>query len=113
MGKIAFGADQKRRVPFHDLLRMNSYLLAELSHAGGSVALAELRAVLSQDEGAVRILGPRELERIQDKALPQRIGQVLLSTYNMRDTHLRIVNCKGTDADSEHGFWKIISSRTH
>lgn len=65
------------------------------------MALAELRAVLSQDEGAVGILGPRELERVQDKALPQRIGQVLLSTYNMGDTHLRIVNCEGTDAHSE------------
>lgn len=79
------------------------YLLAELSYACGSMALAELRAVLSQDERAVGILGPREPKRIQDKALPQRIGEVLLSTYNMGDTHLRIVNCEGTDADNEQG----------
>lgn len=68
------------------------------------MAFAELRAVLSQDERAVGILGPRELQRIQDKALPQRIGQVLLSTYNMGDAHLRIVNCEGTDVNSNAGF---------
>lgn len=56
------------------------------------MALAQLRAVLSEDKGAVGVLRPWESERVQDKALPQRVGQVLLRTYNMSDPHLRIVH---------------------
>lgn len=78
-----------------------NYLLAELAHTSGSVALAELRAVFSQDKGAMGILRPREVERIQDEALPQRVGQVLLGAYNVSNPHLRIVHCEGTNARRE------------
>lgn len=75
-----------------DVLHGVNHLLAELAHARGSVALAEFRAVLAQDKGAVGILGPRKLQRIQYKALPQRIGQVLLRTYYVGDSHLGIIH---------------------
>lgn len=68
------------------------YLLAELAHAGGSVALAELGPVFPQDEGAVSVLGPRELQRVQDEALPQRVGQVLFRTYDMGDSHHGVIH---------------------
>lgn len=85
-----------------------NYLLAELANARGSVALAELRAVFSQDKGAMSILGPRELERIQDKALPQRVSQVLLRTYNVSDSHLRIIHCEGTNARKKKHRWGVF-----
>ena len=81
------------------------------------MALAQLRAVFSEDKGAVGVLRPREFERIQDKALPQRVGQVLLRTYNMSDPHLRIVHYERKEQNaSKDGYCEKAlspSSGTH
>lgn len=49
--------------------------------------------ISTKDEGAVSILGLGVIEGFEDQALPQGVGQVLLSTDHVGDTHLSIIHC--------------------
>lgn len=76
------------------------------------MTLAELGTVFSEDEGAVGILGPGELQRVQDKALPQRVRQVLFRTYDMGDSHHRIIDCVKTTSRKGDSLSKFESITT-
>mmetsp|Transcript_207 Transcript_207/g.342 ORF Transcript_207/g.342 Transcript_207/m.342 type:complete len:433 (-) Transcript_207:368-1666(-) len=81
---------QKREIVHHCILGKS--LLLELVHRGSSMALAELAAVLPQDQRAVRISGPRHVQGVQDQALAQGVGQVLLGPDDVGDAHHGVVH---------------------
>mmetsp|Transcript_2106 Transcript_2106/g.6072 ORF Transcript_2106/g.6072 Transcript_2106/m.6072 type:complete len:541 (-) Transcript_2106:211-1833(-) len=68
----------------------------ELVARGGAVTLGELLLVLTQDEGAMRISRTRSTKSIEDEALPQGVGKMLLGANDGGDAHAGII-----DGDTE------------
>lgn len=67
------------------------------------MTLAQFGAVLSEDEGTVSVLRPGELKGVQDEALPERVGQVLLRPHHVGDSHHSVIHCQRHDIDRNNG----------
>src|SRR5665213_70316 len=66
--------------------------VTQLTHAGGAMALGQRRAVRADQQRDVAILRYRQCQRLEQQALPRRIGQMILTPQHMADLHQRIVH---------------------